>query len=229
LYLQNILDWSPFQAGVILITGSVVSACMLPLIGTLIQRGVKQQLLIATGFSIFFIFCVWGHSILTPFTGKDDFFWMLIVRGLGTCMMGVPVTTLAFQNLYGKNISEGTAFTGMARQLGGSFGVAIITTFISRRVEFYSTNLVSNIIPNSITYQQRYGSTVAMFLQHGYAPNQARQAAYESIFGQVQMQATIMSYMDIFLYIGCMFIICVPFLFIIRERKKKKNMPLVME
>jgi len=223
MYLQNILGWSPFQAGFLMLPGTVISGCMMPLIGTLIQRGVKQQILIATGFTLFFIYSMWGYKILTPFTGWDNFFWMVCLRGFGMSMMMVPITTMAFANLHGKSIGEGTAFTGMARQMGGSFGIAIVTTFISRRVEKYSTNLVGYLTPNNVIYQQRYNGAVAMFMQHGYAPNQARQAAYESIFGQVAQQATIMSYMDVFLYVGVMFMICVPFLLMVKSSKAKKE------
>jgi DHA2 family multidrug resistance protein len=44
----------------------------------------------------------------------------------------VPITTYRYLLYLGKNIGEGAAFTGMMRQLGGSFGIAIITTFITR-------------------------------------------------------------------------------------------------
>ncbi|MDE1192893.1 MAG: DHA2 family efflux MFS transporter permease subunit [Arachidicoccus sp.] len=220
LFLQNILGWSAFQAGLIMVPSSVVTAMMMPIIGQLLQKGVKQQLLIALGFTFFFIYSMWGYKILSPFTGMNNFFWMLMLRGFALSMIFIPITTLSLSTLSGKAIGEGAAFTGMARQLGGSVGVALITTFLTWQGEKYSTNLVGNITGNNVVFQQRYNSMVALFTSKGMALNQARQAAYESVFGQIVKQSTILSYMDAFLYIGVMFIICVPFVLMVKSKGK---------
>lgn len=220
LYLQNILGWSAYQAGLIMVPSAVVTAIMMPVIGQLLQRGVKQQLLIALGFSFFFIYSMWGYKILTPFTGVENFFWMLMLRGFALSMIFIPITTLALSTLSGKAIGEGAAFTGMARQLGGSVGVAMITTFLTWQGAKYTSNLVGNVTGNSIVFQQRYNSMVQLFASKGMAFNQAQQAAYESVFGQIMKQSTILSYMDAFLYIGMMFIICVPFVLMVKNKGK---------
>ncbi|ANI90538.1 MFS transporter [Arachidicoccus ginsenosidimutans] len=220
LFLQNILGWSAYQAGLIMVPSSVVTALMMPVVGQLLQRGVKQQLLVAIGFVGFFCYSLWGYKILTPFTGFNNFFWMLMLRGFALSLMFIPITTLALSTLSGRAIGEGAAFTGMARQLGGSVGVAIITTFLTWQGEKHSTNLVGNLTNNSVVFQQRYNSMVGLFTSKGLALNQAKQAAYEAVFGQVIKQSTILSYMDAFLYIGLMFMICVPFVLMVKSRGK---------
>jgi DHA2 family multidrug resistance protein len=60
---------------------------MMPIIGKLLTKGAKQQILVALGLLIFFIYSFWGYKILTPDTGKDAFFWMLIVRGMGLILL----------------------------------------------------------------------------------------------------------------------------------------------
>ena len=220
LFLQNILGWSAYQAGLIMVPSAVVTALMMPITGQLLQRGVKQQLLVALGFSFFFIYSMWGYKILSPFTGFDNFFWMLMLRGFALSMMFIPITTLALSTLSGKAIGEGAAFTGMARQLGGSVGVAVITTFLTWQGAKYTSNLVGNVTGNNTIFQQRYNGMVNLFASKGMAVNQAHQAAYEAVFGQVMKQSTILSYMDAFLYIGMMFIICVPFVLMVKSKGK---------
>ncbi|GAB3350325.1 MDR family MFS transporter [Arachidicoccus ginsenosidivorans] len=228
LYLQNILGWTAYQAGLIMVPSAVVTAIMMPIIGILMQKGVKQQLLIALGFILFFVYSLWGYKIITPDTGFNDFFWMLMLRGFALSMIFIPITTLALSTLTGKSIGEGASFTGMARQLGGSFGVALISTFMTRQNFSYRTDMVSNTNAASGIFQHKYESLVAMFTHKGMALNQARKAAYEAIDGMIMKQVAILSYMDVFLYIGMMFLICVPFVLMVKNSKKKVDLSAAM-
>ncbi len=107
----------------LLIPSGIATAFMMPVIGRL-QRGVKQQLLVAGGLITFFIYGFWAYKILTPDTSADNFWRLLIIRGAGLGLLFIPITTLALSTLHGKEIGQGAAFTGMMRQLGGSFGIS---------------------------------------------------------------------------------------------------------
>src|SRR5258705_10343235 len=104
---------------------------------------------------MFFFFCFWGYNILTPDTSKQSFFWMLIFRGVALGMLFIPITTLSLSTLKGREIGDGAAFTGMMRQLGGSFGVAVIITFMSRRSMIHRNDLVSKININDPVVQNK--------------------------------------------------------------------------
>ncbi len=133
LYTQSTLGWTAQQAGMLMIPAAITTAFMMPLIGQMLQKGIPKQYLIALGMFLFFVYSIWGYKILTPDTGSPDFFWMLIVRGVGMGMLFIPITTLSLSTLTGKEIGQGAAFTGMMRQLGGSFGIAMVTTFMARQ------------------------------------------------------------------------------------------------
>jgi DHA2 family multidrug resistance protein len=83
LYTQSILGWTALQSGALMIPAALTTAFMMPIIGRLLSKGAKQQILVSLGLFIFFIYSFWGYKILTPDTSKDAFFWMLIVRGAG--------------------------------------------------------------------------------------------------------------------------------------------------
>lgn len=127
LYLQNSLGWNAQQAGMIMIPAALMTAFMMPIIGQLLQKGIKPQYLAATGMFLFFVYSFWGRNILTPDTSKQAFFWMLMMRGAAMGMLFIPVSTMSLSTLKGQQIGQGAAFTGMMRQLGGSFGIALIT------------------------------------------------------------------------------------------------------
>lgn len=221
LYTQATLGWTATQSGMLMVPAAIVTAMMMPVVGQLLQRGVKQQYLVAIGMIFFFIYSYWGYLILTPDTGKDAFFNMLIVRGIGLGLLFVPITTLALSTLKGREIGEGAAFTGMMRQLGGSFGVAVITTFIARQNMAHRNDLVTKLDVNNPIVQQRVEGLQRCFMAKGMAPDVALNSGYKILDYTVSKQAQVMSYMDVFLYLGVMFLICVPFVLWTRSGKTK--------
>lgn len=223
LYTQATLGWTAQQAGALLVPAALTTAFTMPIIGQLLQRGVKQQYLIAAGMILFAIFCLWGYRILTPDTGEGAFFWMLIVRGLGMGMLFIPITTLSLSTLKGQEIGKGAAFTGMMRQLGGSFGIAIITTFMAHQTYVYKEHLSSKMDVNSAVIQQRVHGLQQTFIAKGMSPNVAQQSAYKILDYSTTKQAGVLSYMDVFLYLGIIFLICVPFIMLVKDKSVKKK------
>ncbi len=222
LYTQSILGWTALQAGALMIPASLTTAFMMPIIGQMLQKGVKQQLLVALGLFFFFLFCFWGYRLLTPDTGEDAFFWMLILRGLGMGLLFIPTTTLSLSTLKGQQIGQGAAFTGMMRQLGGSFGIALITTFMATQNVAHRSSMVSRLSADNPIMQQRIHSMQQNFIAHGKTPDQALQSTYQSLDYMINKQTAVLSYMDVFLYLGILFLAFVPFILIVKEKKHQK-------
>ena len=222
LYVQSILGWTAQQAGMLMIPAALTTAVMMPIIGALLQKGVPQQYLAAGGMFLFAVFSFWGYSILTPDTSSDDFFWMLIVRGFAMGMLFIPVTTLALSTLKGQEIGQGAAFTGMLRQLGGSFGIALITTFLSRQNMVHRSDLVSKLQVSDPAVQQRLQGLQHAMVNKGMAADAAVKASYAGLDRMVTKQAAVLSYMDVFMYLGIIFLVCVPFVLMVKGNKKKK-------
>ena len=222
LYTQSTLGWTAEDAGLLFIPSGIATAFMMPIIGKLLERGVKQQYLVAAGLIIFFLYSLWGYKILTPDTPSEAFWWLLMFRGFGLSMLFIPITTLALSTLHGQQIGEGAAFTGMMRQLGGSFGVAVITTFIAKENMVHRMNLISHLDVSTPALQNRINMMQHGFIGKGMTPDVALKSAYQALDFSVTKQAMVLSYMDVFLYIGVLFLICVPFVLLIKGKKGKK-------
>jgi DHA2 family multidrug resistance protein len=222
LYTQATLGWTAQQSGALMIPAALTTAFMMPIIGQLLQKGVPQQYLVAGGMLVFFGFTFWGYKILTPDTSADNFFWMLILRGIGMGMLFIPITTLSLSTLKGQQIGQGAAFTGMMRQLGGSFGIAAITTFMSRQNIVHRSALVSHLDVNNLNVQQKVQALQHGFMAKGIPSNTALKDTYQSLEYMVMKQASVLSYMDVFLYLGLMFLICVPFVLLVKGNRKQK-------
>ncbi len=220
LYTQSSLGWTAQQSGALMVPAALTTAFMMPLIGQLLQRGVKQQYLVALGMFIFCLYSLWGYMILTPDTGKDAFFWMLILRGLGMGMLFIPITTLSLSTLKGQQIGQGASFTGMMRQLGGSFGIAIITTFMAHQNVVHRNDLVTHLQANSASVQQRVSGMQHNYIAKGMAPDKALGTTYQTLEFMVMKQAAVLSYMDVFMLIGIIFLLCIPFVLMVKGNKQ---------
>lgn len=218
IYTQSILGWTATDAGMLLVPSSLMTALMMPFIARMLQRGVPPKYLVATGFLVFFAYSFWAHLILTPDTGSEHFFWPLVIRGVGLGLLFVPITTLSLSNLRNKQIGEGAAFTGMMRQLGGSFGIALITTFISRWTVNHRLALVSHLDTASLEVQNRVAALQQSFIAKGFTADEALQKAYTLLDMGVTKQATVLTYMDVFMFLGILFLICIPFILLLIKK-----------
>src|SRR5690606_19862949 len=144
-------------------------------------------------------------------------FWPLVARGMGLGLLFVPITTLSLSTLKGKDIGDGAAFTGMMRQLGGSFGIAIITTMIARWTQQHRVDLIPNITDTSSLVRDRIHGLQQMFISKGFSINNALDKAHQVLEVSIMKQATILSYMDVFLFMGVIFLVCVPFVLLLKK------------
>ena len=222
LYTQATLGWTATEAGMLMIPAALMTAFMMPVIGQLLQKGVPQQYLVAAGMLGFFFFCFWGYKINTPDTSRENFFWMLMLRGVAMGMLFIPITALSLSTLKGRQIGDGAAFTGMMRQLGGSFGIAAITTFMASQNMVHRSDLVNKLDVTSPAIQNRVAALEHNFIVKGIAPNIAKQDAYKMLDYSVAKQAMVLSYMDVFLFLGILFLVSVPFVLMVKRNKGKK-------
>lgn len=201
---------------------ALTTAFMMPLIGRVLQTGIKHHYIVAAGMLMFFFFCMWGYKILTPDTSKQAFFWMLILRGVAMGMLFIPITALSLGTLKGREIGDGAAFTGMMRQLGGSFGVAVIITYMARKNMVHRSDLVSKLDINNPAVQNKIAALQNGMMAKGAYVFTAKQEAIKLIDYSVTKQAAVLSYMDVFMFVGVLFLICIPFVLFAKGKEKHK-------
>jgi MFS transporter, DHA2 family, multidrug resistance protein len=203
----------------LLLPSSITTAIMMPLVGRLLQRGAVPQLLIALGFSGFFVFTLkMSHSSLA--SGQYDFFWPLLWRGAGMSLLYVPLTTLALSDLRGKDVHQGTGLTNMMRQLGGSFGVAAVATFVERRSWFHRQDLLARVTPYDSAFRERLDALVRSFVTKGFTSVEALARAYQAIEGAVVRQMLLLTYMEAFRIVGIFFLCCIPLLLLFHRPQR---------
>ncbi|HEU4718549.1 MAG TPA: DHA2 family efflux MFS transporter permease subunit [Bacteroidia bacterium] len=211
IFVQGLLGWTAEQTGLLLMPSGLVSLFVMPTVGVLLRKGIPPQYLATIGFIMFFIFT---HvlSVSTLASGWSDFMWPQLLRGIGMGFMFVPITNFALGGLAQKDIHQGTGLNNMMRQLGGSFGIAAVATFINNRTAFHRATLLQNINIYDTETQQRLKMFTGAFMGHGYDHNTAQTMAAKALDGAVIRQSMLLSYMDNFWIVGIFFLCCIPLL-----------------
>jgi DHA2 family multidrug resistance protein len=223
VFCQSLLGFTAKQTGLILLPGGCATILCMPFVGNMLKKGVPAQFLSAGGFVLFFIFC-WMLFSSTLQSGTGDFFWPLIIRGVGMAILFVPLTTLAIADLKGPEIGQGTGLNNMMRQLGGSFGIAIMTTVIHIKTNTNRNILLENINQYNPAFNERANSMTQGFVAQGFPPTTAQQMANGAIEGIVTRQTMLVTYNSMYLIIGVFTLICIPLIFF-QPFKKAVAMP----
>ncbi len=222
LYLENLLGYSALQTGLILIPSALAAALMMPVASFVLRRGVPARLMAIFGFVMFFIFS-WIMTGQSLHSGASDFYLALVLRGAGMGCLSVPINTITMWGLEGHDLAEGSALSSITRSLGGSIGIALITVLLQRREALHWNRLASNITNYNYTARHQMQNLYHKFLSSGFASSVAHSKAYQAVAGTVSRAATMMSYNDIFLAMGILFLACIPLLLLLTPPSEGKK------
>ena len=175
------------------------------------------------GMFLFFVFC-FMLSKSTLLSGTDDFFWPLVIRGAGMALLFVPLTTLAMQDLKGSEIGQGAGLNNMMRQLGGSFGIAALTTLIHTRQGFHRSTLLANVNEYNPAFTTRLNGFIQNFMAKGSSYLDAKMMAMKAIEGSVIKQTMLLTYVDAYWVVGMVMLCSIPILYL-QKFKKNINVP----
>ena len=218
LYAQRIIGYSAFQTGTMLLPGTLMAAMVSPFLGKMLQSGIRPQYLIILGFGMSAIFgYMMSKSNLE--TGGAYFFIPLIFRGLGAALLIVPLTALAVSELKPAEIPQGAALNNMMRQMGGSFGIALINTYIAHREAANRTALIAHVTASDAATIQRQNSFISNLMAHGATYLRALQQSVAALENTVARQTFLMSYMDAFFLLAAMNAFCIPLVLLTMKKR----------
>jgi DHA2 family multidrug resistance protein len=218
VFAQSFLGFTATDTGALLIPGSLATAFMMPIIGKALQKKFPPHVFSGIGFVLFFL-STWMLSHMSSESGAGNFFWPLVIRGVGLGLIFIPLTTMTLVELKGRDIPQGTGLSNMIRQLGGSFGVALMATFIERRTAFHKEVLAERITAFNAAAAERLNGIAHLFISKGSDPASAHARALTLIDRVTAKQASLLSYLDTFYVIGFFFLACIPLLFLFRARE----------
>ncbi|MEM8604008.1 MAG: DHA2 family efflux MFS transporter permease subunit [Cyanobacteria bacterium P01_H01_bin.121] len=212
IFTQSVLGFNAQRTGLLLMPGALMSALMMPIMGKL--NRFDPRILIGLGSIILSCTC-FALARINIDTGTPELFWPLLLRGLGTTMMFLPLSLATLSRLPPADLASGSGFFNLTRQLGGSIGIALLTTVLDRREAFHRAILAGDLSLYSPATQQRLDTLTATLQQRGIDPTTAHQQALALLDQTLSTQAAILSFADLFRGVGLLFLAAIPLLFLL--------------
>lgn len=223
IFTQSILHFTAMQTGALLAPGALSSAIVMILLGKVATK-IDPRLLIACG-AVGSAGVMFQLSSITPQTGTDELFLPLVERGGVTVLMFLPLSLATLGSLPKQDISAGSGFYNLTRQLGGGVGIAMLTALLDRREAFHKAILLEDLSPYNLETQQRLDALTAAFQSRGTDAVTAHQQALAAIAQIVNTQSAVLSFADIFQVVGVAFLCSLPLLLFLGKGRGMKAAP----
>ena len=218
IFASSVLHYTSQQVGMLLLPGAIASAVAMPIAAKLASKIDPRVLL--TGGALVLISALAMLVRLSPSTGGDDLFRPLIVRSVGTVLMFLPLQLAALGPVPREDVASATGFFNLTRQLGGSIGVALLTTLITRREAFHHAVLVEKMAVNDTGTLERVAAYTQLMLSRGFPLAEAKQKALAMLDGAVSLQAAVLSFGDTFWATAALVVVSLPLVLLLGKPPK---------
>jgi DHA2 family multidrug resistance protein len=218
IFLQTLLGYPSLQAGWAMLPRGLGSFIAMPFVGMIMSKIEARKLLIV-GFLVC-AYSLYDLSNVNLSAGYWDVFWPQFIQGISMGFIFVPLTTATHDPIPKEEMGNATSLFNVLRNIGGSVGIAGATTMVARHTQSEINILGKYVNPYSPAAQQMIANMKQMFMSKGSDAATATQQAYGAIWGMVQQQASMVSFVQAFRLLGFIFVIVVPLIFIMRKPKK---------
>lgn len=209
LLVQTSFGYTATWAGLVLSPGGVVTMMMMFVNGRLLTF-VQPKYMIAAG-GLIVAAAMYGLTSLYADVDFAYFAWSRVFVGVGLPLILIPVLTASYAGLPPEKIDQASALMNVARNVGGSIGISLGVNVLAHREQFHQSRLVETVTPSNPAYQQTLQQVTDYFVAQGSSLVQAQQQAIDWIGQQVQAQATLLSYIDVFWILMILALVIVPF------------------
>lgn len=220
LFTQRVLHYSALQTGQLLMPGAILAVFFLLFTAKSLEKGVSPIFFVFAGLIVFSI-CCYQLSSVNVNTAKDDLFSPLILRAVGISIISVPLTGLAISGLKLQDIAQGAALNNMMRQLGGSFGIAVVNTFMHQRFWYHKAVIGEHISMYDSKTTDRLSTLTKYFESRGNTHESAFSQAIKSIEYSIETQSYVLTYSDSFVVLMFTFLASAPVLLFVTQRRKQ--------
>jgi DHA2 family multidrug resistance protein len=215
-FLQLLLGYPAVKAGEAMAGGGFAMLLMMPIAGQLVSR-VDPRAMMATGF---FITATALYHMTTHLTLGMDFGTAAMLRtyqAIGLPLIFLPSNTLAYVGIPREKGNQIASMNSFIRNIGGSIGIAVISSQITRQVAKHQNYLVAHAVTGNGPFDQMLNGMSQTLTQRGVAD--ANQQAYGRIAGMIARHATTLAYIDVISFLTLMVLVLIPFVVIMRRPK----------
>jgi DHA2 family multidrug resistance protein len=221
-YLQVLLGYPAVLAGEALAGGGLIMLLMMPLSGALVSK-FDARYLMSFGFAV-----TAGalYYMATHLTLGDDFktvFLLRVFQTTGLAFIFIPTNTLSYVGVPREKNNQISSMINFIRNIGGSVGIAVITTLVVRMGQVRQNSLAAHMNNGNPQFRQMVNGLSATLQAQGLAPATATRQAYDRISYLMQSQASSLAYVDVISGLAILVACLIPLAFIMKKPPKMQG------
>ena len=217
LMAQTLLGYDAVNAGLVISPGGFMVMLCMPLVGFLLSR-VEARWLILLGLLIS-AGALWHLTSLSLDVDYYGLAWARVYQSAGLAFLFVPINTAAYVGVPSNKSNNVSALMNLGRNIGGSFGIAILSTLLSQRTQYHINTLgyyTSNYNPNYVNALNRMTQTLQ---NQGLNAIEAAGRAQGQMFAGVVRQATMLAFIDDFYILMLLILSALSLVFLLKPNK----------
>jgi MFS transporter, DHA2 family, multidrug resistance protein len=214
--LQTTFPYTAMLSGLAMMPGGLAMLVVMPVAGQVSSRFQPKYLMVLGLAGI--VLSMWYSTSLTPDASFDYFGWVRVYQTVGLPFLFIPINTVAYDGLPRNKTNQASALMNVARNLGGGIGISLANVVLYQRTQFHQARLVENTVPSSPVFHSTVQQLTQYFMSHGASASEANGQAMGFIGQLIQMQATIMAYIDVFHVCAIVAAVMIPLVLILVRR-----------
>lgn len=206
LFVQLLLGYNAFDAGLSVSPRGVGALAALFFVGALAGKLDARILagigFVITGLSSFLL------SRLTLQMAMSNVFLANILAGFGTGCLFVPLTTLAVSTLRNEQIGNAMGLQNLIRNIGGSVGLSLVSTFLERFSQTHQSMMVEHMSPLRPQFQQHLALAMGLLEQH-FTASDASARTDDFLYHTLLQQSSYWAFINLYFLVACVCAACV--------------------
>jgi DHA2 family multidrug resistance protein len=221
LFLQTLMRYPAIDSGLAVSPRGIGAMLSMVMVGILV-RYVDSRLLLASGFAIL------GYSTLllshiTLGISMASVALPNLINGLASGFIFVPLTTMTMGRLRKDEVGNAAGIYNLMRNIGGSVGIASVTTFLVRGSQVHQSYLAADVTTKNPAVAGIIQGLQSKLCSGGFDAYTAHQKALGMIYKMIQQQASLLAYADNFRLLGFLSLLCMPLALLFHQVRKQSN------
>jgi DHA2 family multidrug resistance protein len=220
IFLQTLMGYSALASGLALSPRGIGAFVTTIFIGRLVGK-VSNRYLLTIGFSLLAVSSFW-LGLINMQVSMGNVAWPGVLNGVAISFIFVPLTTATMGHLRQTQISNATSMFNLMRNIGGSIGIAFVSTMLDRDAQTHQPSMVAHLTPYDPAYTYHMAAARAAFAAHT-DPVTAAAQAHQLVYSQVLQQTRLWAFVDNFRMFGLLSLCCIPLVYLFKDAKPGKG------
>jgi DHA2 family multidrug resistance protein len=219
LFYQELLGYTAFTAGLVVAPRGIGAVMGMPVIGYLSNK-VDPRWLLTFGFFTFGLTTLYFGNVTLEIS-PTTLLLPILITGFGLSFVFVPISTAAYGTLDNKQIGNASGLFNLFRNVGGSIGISIAQTLLTRRSAVHQNEIINSVPQTGQQFQNSLGSATQAVTGY-FGKANALSPAQTMLYQQLQRQASNWAFVDVFRWLSLLCFFCVGIVWLFKKVKPGK-------